>query len=215
MATYDIDALKADLPTAKELAQFVFDKTNGAISLDLIGKPKEDQYQVAKNALEGKKVPSEFLTGENPYVDKKDEIPVDPLAELPPRDPNLPSPDAQVFYFGATNMPHPLDPQSDKKVYIDFRKYENGMITYTITGPVEQVAVGEKKNRYGQTVPEKYSWIDPRTPEMVLRNADGTFTKEGRGLHTYCVGEKGGGIWTMIDRDMVTVTEKNIANPWA
>lgn len=215
MATYDIDALKADLPTAKELAQFVFDKTNGAISLDLIGKPKEDQYQVAKNALEGKKVPSEFLTGENPYVDKKDEIPVDPLRELPPRDPNLPSPDAQVFYFGATNMPHPLDPQSDKKVYIDFRKYENGMITYAITGPVEQIPVGEKKNRYGQTVPEKYSWIDPRTPELVLRNADGTFTKEGRGLHTYCVGEKGGGIWTMIDRDMVTVTEKNIANPWA
>jgi hypothetical protein len=46
MATYDIDALKADLPTAKELAQFVYDKTQ--ISLDLIGKPKEDQYQVAK-----------------------------------------------------------------------------------------------------------------------------------------------------------------------
>lgn len=215
MATYDIEALKADLPTAKELAQFVFDKTNGAISLDLIGKPKDDQYQVAKNALEGKKVPSEFLTGDNPYMDKKDEIPEDPLRVLPPRDPNLPSEDAQVHFFGATNMPHPLDPQSDKKVYIDFRKYENGLITYTITGPIEQVAVGEKKNRYGQTVPEKYTWIDPRTPEMVMRNADGTFTKEGRGLHTYCVGEKGSGIWSMIDRDMVTVTAKNIANPWA
>jgi len=215
MATYDIEALKADLPTAKELAQFVFDKTNGAISLDLIGKPKDDQYQVAKNALEGKKVPSEFLTGENPYMDKKDEIPEDPLRVMPPRDPNLPSEDAQVHFFGATNMPHPLDPQSDKKVYIEFRKYENGLITYTITGPVEQVPVGEKKNRYGQTVPEKYTWIDPRTPETVMRNADGTFTKEGRGLHTYCVGEKGSGIWSMIDRDMVTVTAKNIANPWA
>jgi len=215
MATYDIEALKADLPTAKELAQFVFDKTNGAISLDLIGKPKDDQYQVAKNALEGKKVPSEFLTGENPYMDKKDEIPEDPLRVMPPRDPNLPSEDAQVHFFGATNMPHPLDPQSDKKVYIEFRKYENGLITYTITGPVEQVPVGEKKNRYGQTVPEKYTWIDPRTPELVMRNADGTFTKEGRGLHTYCVGEKGSGIWSMIDRDMVTVTAKNIANPWA
>jgi hypothetical protein len=215
MATYDIEALKADLPTAKELAQFVFDKTNGAISLDLIGKPKDDQYQVAKNALEGKKVPSEFLTGENPYMDKKDEIPEDPLRVMPPRDPNLPSEDAQVHFFGATNMPHPLDPQSDKKVYIEFRKYENGLITYTITGPIEQVAVGEKKNRYGQTVPEKYTWIDPRTPELVMRNADGTFTKEGRGLHTYCVGEKGSGIWSMIDRDMVTVTAKNIANPWA
>lgn len=215
MATYDIEALKADLPTAKELAQFVFDKTNGAISLDLIGKPKDDQYQVAKNALEGKKVPSDFLTGENPYLDKKDEIPQDPLRELPPRDPNLPSPDAEVHFFGATNMPHPLDPQSDKKVYIEFRKYENGLITYTITGPVEQIAVGEKKNRYGQTVPEKYSWIDPRTPELIMRHPDGTFTKEGRGLHTYCVGEKGSGIWSMIDRDMVTVTAKNIANPWA
>jgi len=215
MATYDIEALKADLPTAKELAQFVFDKTNGAISLDLIGKPKDDQYQVAKNALEGKKVPSEFLTGENPYMDKKDEIPEDPLRVMPPRDPNLPSEDAQVHFFGATNMPHPLDPQSDKKVYIEFRKYENGLITYTITGPIEQVAVGAKKNRYGQTVPEKYTWIDPRTPELVMRNADGTFTKEGRGLHTYCVGEKGSGIWSMIDRDMVTVPAKNIANPWA
>jgi len=215
MATYDIEALKADLPTAKELAQFVFDKTNGAIALDLIGKPKDDQYQVAKNALEGKKVPSDFLTGDNPYMDKKDEIPEDPLRVMPPRDLNLPEPDAQVHFFGATNMPHPLDPQSDKKVYIEFRKYENGLITYTITGPVEQIAVGEKKNRYGQTVPEKYSWIDPRTPELVMRNADGTFTKEGRGLHTYCVGEKGSGIWSMIDRDMVTVTAKNIANPWA
>jgi len=215
MATYDIEALKADLPTAKDLAQFVFDKTNGAISLDLIGKPKDDQYQVAKNALEGKKVPAEFITGANPYMDKKDEIPEDPLRVLPPRDPSLPDPDAQVHFFGATNMPHPLDPQSDKKVYIEFRKYENGLITYTITGPIEQVPVGEKKNRYGQTVPEKYTWIDPRTPETVMRNADGTFTKEGRGLHTYCVGEKGSGIWSMIDRDMVTVTAKNIANPWA
>jgi len=215
MATYDIEALKADLPTAKELAQFVFDKTNGLISLDLIGKPKDDQYQVAKNALEGKKIPTEFVTGANPYMDKKDEIPEDPLRVLPPRDPNLPDPDAQVHFFGATNMPHPLDPQSDKKVYIEFRKYENGMITYTITGPIEQVPMGEKKNRYGQTVPEKYTWIDPRTPETVMRNADGTFTKEGRGLHTYCVGEKGSGIWSMIDRDMVTVTAKNIANPWA
>jgi len=49
MASYDIEALKADLPTAKELAQFVYDKTS--ISLDLIGKPKDEQYQVAKNAL--------------------------------------------------------------------------------------------------------------------------------------------------------------------
>jgi len=215
MATYDIDALKVDLPTAKELAQFVYDKTDGTISLDLIGKPKEEQYIVAKNALEGKKVPTEYLTGFNPYVEKKDVIPEDPLPKLPKRNPDLPDPEAQVHYFGATNMPHPLDPQSDKKVYIDFRKYENGLITYQITGPVEKIPVGEKLNKYGQTVPEKYSWIDPRTEERILRNPDGTYTKEGRGVHTFLIGEKGGGIWTLIDRDIVSISAKNIADPWA
>lgn len=213
MATYDIESLKEDLPTAKELAQFVYDKVQ--VSLDLIGKPKSEQYEVAKNALEGKKVPSEYLTGENPYVEKKDIIPSDPMRKIPKRSIDLPDEEAQVHYFGATNMPHPLDPQSDKKVYIDFRKYENGLITYQITGPVEQVAVGEKLNKYGQTVPEKYSWIDPRTEERVLRNPDGTFTKEGRGVHTFLIGEKGGGIWTLIDRDIVSISAKNIADPWA
>ena len=60
MATYDIDALKADLPSAKELAQFVYDRTQ--IALDLVGKPKEEQYLVAKNALEGKKIPAKKLS---------------------------------------------------------------------------------------------------------------------------------------------------------
>ena len=36
MATYDIEALKADLPTAKDLAQFVYDRTQ--LALDLIGE---------------------------------------------------------------------------------------------------------------------------------------------------------------------------------
>lgn len=213
MATYDIEALKSDLPTARELAQFVYDKTN--ISLDLIGKSKDDQYQVAKNALEGKKVPEAFLSDLNPYLDKKELIPEDELKILPPRSNDLPPEDSQIHYFGATNMPHPHDPQSDRKVMIDFRKYENGVITYQIVAPVEKIAVGSRINKFGQTVPEKYTWIDPRTVELVMRRADGTFTEQGRGLHTYCIGEKGGGIWSLIDKDMVTVTQKNIANPWA
>ena len=213
MATYDIEALKADLPTAKELAQFVYDRTQ--IALDLIGKSKEDQYVVAKNALEGKKVPAEFITAENPYVDKKELIPVDEVRKLPERSKDLPPEDSQVHFFGATNMPHPLDPQSDKKVGINFRKYENGLITYQVMGPLEQIAVGSRINKYGQTVPEKYSWIDPRTEELVMRRPDGTFTEKGRGLHTYLVGEKGGGVWSLIDRDMTSVTAKNISDPWA
>ena len=213
MATYDIEALKQDLPSAKELAQFVYDRTQ--IALDLIGKPKDEQYQVAKNALEGKKVPSDYLTGENPYVDKKVLVPEDPIPTLPPRSPDLPSREAQIHFFGATNMPHPLDPQSDRRVAIDFRKYENGVITFQVMGPLEKVAVGERLNKYGQKQPEKYTWLDPRTPEQVVRNADGTFTNLGRGLYTYCVGEKGAGIWPLIDRDSVKANQANIANPWA
>ena len=213
MATFDIEALKADLPTAKELAQFVYDKTQ--IALDLVGKPKEEQYLVAKNALEGKKIPQEFVTDENPYVDKRETIPVDDLKKLPERSKDLPDPESQVHFFGATNMPHPLDPQSDKKVQINFKKYDNGVITYQIMGPVEQVAIGSRLNKYGQVQPEKYSWLDPRTEELMMRRADGTFTEKGRGLYTYCVGEKGAGIWNFIDRDMVSVSAKNISDPWA
>lgn len=213
MATYDIEALKLDLPNAKDLAQFVYDKTG--IALDLIGKPKDDQYSVAKRALEGKAVPSEYATGDNPYVDKKDLIPEDPMPSLPPRDKDLPPEESQVHFFGATNMPHPLDPQSDRKVHINFKKYDNGVITFQIMGPLEKQAVGSRINKFGQTVPEKYTWLDPRTGEMMMRRADGTFTEKGRGLYTYCIGEKGAGIWTLIDREQVSISAKNIANPWA
>ena len=213
MATYDIDALKSDLPTAKELAQFVYDRTQ--IALDLVGKPKEDQYQVAKNALEGKKVPAEYITGDNPYVDKRELIPVDEIKKLPPRSDDLPPIESRVNFFGATNMPHPFDPQSDKKVQINFWKYDNGLITFQIMGPLEQIAVGERINKFGQTVPEKYTYIDPRTEESVLRRPDGTFTEKGRGLYAYCSGEKGAGIWSMIDKSTMAIAAKNITNPWA
>jgi len=213
MATYDIEALKADLPTAKELAQFVYDKTQ--IALDLIGKPKEEQYLVAKNALEGKKIPQDYQTDENPYIDRKELIPVDEMKKIPDRPTDLPPEDARVHFFGATNMPHPLDPQSDKKVMINFWKYENGMITYQISGPVEQIAIGSRINKFGQTQPEKYAWLDPRTEEILLRRQDGSFTEKGRGIYSYCIGEKGAGIWPLIDKDVITLTEKNIANPWA
>ena len=213
MATYDIDALKEDLPTAKDLAQFVYDKTQ--IALDLIGKPKEDQYQIAKNALEGKKIPSEYMTELNPYIDRKETIPMDELKPMPPRPTDLPDPTSQIHFFGATNMPHPSDPQSDRKVQINFRKYNNGLITYQIMGPLEQQAVGSRLNKFGQNVPEKYTWLDPRTEETVMKRPDGTFTEKGRGLYSYCSGEKGGGIWNLIDKEFNSLTQKNIVDPWA
>ena len=213
MALYDIESLKEDLPTAKELAQFVYDKTG--ISLDLVGKPKADQYLAAKNALEGKKVPVEYTSDTNPYVDKKELIPQDELKALPDRSKDLPDIDSRIHFFGATNMPHPLDPQSDRKVQIDFYKYDNGSITYQINGPVEQIAIGERINKYGIKQPERYGWIDPRTEEILLKRPDGTFTEKGRGIYAYCIGEKGGGIWPMIDRNFLAHIEKNVTNPWA
>jgi hypothetical protein len=213
MATYDIEALKADLPTAKDLAQFVYDKTQ--IAIDLVGKPKEEQYLVAKNALEGKKIPQEYMTDENPYIDRKELIPVDEMKKIPPRPDDLPPESSRVHFFGATNMPHPLDPQSDRKVMINFWKYDNGMITYQVSGPIEQIAIGSRINKFGQTQPEKYAWLDPRTEEILLRRQDGSFTEKGRGIYSFCIGEKGAGIWPLIDKDVITFTEKNIANPWA
>jgi hypothetical protein len=213
MATYDIEALKEDLPTAKDLAQFVYDKTQ--IALDLIGKPKEDQYQVAKNALEGKKIPQDYVTDVNPYIDRKELIPEDELPPIPARPDDLPSTDSQIHYFGATNMPHPTNPQSDEKVAIDFRKYDNGTVTFQIVGPVYQKAVGERLNKFGQRVPEKYTWDDPRTAETLMKRPDGTFTERGRKLFQYCAGEKGGGIWNLIDRDLTSISSKNVIDPWA
>jgi len=89
------------------------------------------------------------------------------------------------------------------------------VVTYQVTGPVEQIAVGERINKFGQKQPEKFAWLDPRTEEIMLRRADGTFTEKGRGLYAFCVGEKGGGIWTLIDRNVLNIAEKNVTNPWA
>lgn len=213
MATYDIEALKSDLPNARDLAQFVYDKTG--ISLDLIGKPKDEQYLVARNALEGKKLPDGYITDSNPYLDKKELIPVDEMKIIPKRSDDLPEEGSERHVFVATNMPHPLDPQSDRKVQVRFRKYDNGVITYQVSGPVEQVAIGERVNKFGQKVPERYSWIDPRTEELLMRRADGTFTERGRSMFAFCSGEKGGGIWALIDRELITSTSRNITDPWA
>jgi hypothetical protein len=213
MATYDIEALKSDLPSAKDLAQFVYDKVG--LSLDFIGKPKEEQYLVARNALEGKKVPQEYTTEVNPYLDKKELIPVDDFKKIPDRSKDLPEEGSEVHVFVATNMPHPTDPQGDRKVQIRFRKYDNGVITYQVSGPTEQIAIGERINKFGVKVPERYGWVDPRTEEIMLRRADGTFTEKGRGLYAYCAGEKGGGIWGLIDKNIMSMISRNITDPWA
>ena len=218
MATYDIDALKADLPTAKELARYVYDKTG--MALDLIGKPKDDQYLAAKNALEGKKVPAEFITDDNPYVEKSDLIPEDPLKEVPAKPKDLIGLN-EVTRFGTNTFPHP-HPEwkaQDVKAQVVFRKYDNGIITYEILGPIAKVPVGQKINKFGAKVPEKLTWIDPRTGEQIVRKADGNYTPIGTRLRAFMIKQKvnKSNQWdTWIDRDFIIsdgATNEN--DPWA
>jgi hypothetical protein len=48
-----------------------------------------------------------------------------------------------------------------------------------------------------------------------MKRPDGTFTERGRKLFQYCAGEKGGGIWNLIDRDLTSISSKNVIDPWA
>mgnify|MGYP003348403381 CR=1 FL=1 len=212
---FDLEGLMTDFPTATDLERFVFDQTQ--VVLNLKGRANKLKYQVAMEVLNGAPVDPKFIGHDNPYLEKTDLVPEEPMKELPPRGAGIPSREYIQNEFFTAFVPH-SDPEyraQGRKMHVTFRKYKNGVITYQIMGPVEQVAIGSRLNKYGQVQPEKYSWLDPRTEELLMRRADGTFTEKGRGLYTYCVGEKGAGIWSFIDRDMVSVSAKNISDPWA
>ena len=177
---YDLEGLMSDFPTAKDLERFVFDETG--IVLNLKGRANKLKYQVAMDTLNGQTPDAAFLGGENPYVDKTEIVPFDPMAPIPPRDTSLPDPAELQNSFLCRTIPHP-DPDyraRGRKVECLFRKYKNGMISYEILGPVEIRAVGEKMDKFGRMRPEIIRWVDPRTGEQVIQRADGTLTPSGR-----------------------------------
>ncbi|HET8687345.1 MAG TPA: hypothetical protein VFM18_11875 [Methanosarcina sp.] len=214
---YDMEGLMTDFPTATELQKFVYDQTGVVLSLK--GRANKLKYQVALDTLNGKIPPIEFLGSENPYIDKNDLIIEEPLKVLPPRDKAIDQAGSVVTRFGTSAFPHP-DPEwkaGGQNCQVVFRKYEDGTITYEILGPIAKRAVGEKVNKFGAKVPEKYVWIDPRTGEQIIRRSNGTLTPIGTRLKSFMTKQKvnKSNQWdTWIDRDFVVMDVANIDNPW-
>ena len=215
---YDLEGLMTDFPTAKELEKFLFDKT--AISLDLKGRSNKFKYQTALDILNGGEIPQELVNAENPYLDKNDLVPVDPMKTIPPRPREIHG-TAMVTQFLTRTFPHPDDDwkSSGQKCDVVFRKYTNNVITYEVLGPVAPRAVGERVNKFGKTVPERYTWVDPRTGEQVIRTESGMLTPLGTRLKMYMQRQKVNKttVWdAWVDREFVLMDgQDSIGNdPW-
>jgi hypothetical protein len=215
---FDIDGLMTDFPTATDLERFVFDQTGVVLSLK--GRANKLKYQVAMDVLNGDEVDAKFIGGENPYVDRADMVPVEELREAPARDASIPGREHMQNSFHSRQIPHP-DPDfraQGRRCDVTFRKYDNGMITYEVLGPIDQRAVGEKLDKFGRTRPEIIKWIDPRSGEQVVQRADGTLTPMGKRLRALMQLKKvnNTNFWDVwIDREFVTMNSNVMSNPWA
>lgn len=216
-ADYDIDGLMTDFPTARDLERFVFDETG--IVLNLKGRANKLKYQVAMDVLNGQPIDEKFIGNDNPYIDKADLVPVDPIREKPARSPTLPDRAQVQNSFYSPVVPHPDTNMraQDKRVHMVFRKYNNGMISYEVLGPIEPVPWGEKIDKYGRTRPEVIKMIDPRTGEQLVQREDGTLTPQGKKLRammqTFRVNKSNQwDVW--IDREFASINDAVAHNPW-
>jgi hypothetical protein len=214
---YDLEGLMTDFPTATDLERFVYDETG--IVLSLKGRANKLKYQVAMDALNGVAVDAKFIGNDNPYIDRTELVPVDPIKEPPARSSALPAPNTVQNVFLSNVIPHPDEEAraQDKRVSMLFRKYNNGMISYEILGPLEQRPYGEKIDKFGRTRPEVIRWVDPRTGEQVIMREDGTLTPQGKRLRammqTYKVNKSNQWeVW--IDREFVSLNDAVAHNPW-
>lgn len=215
---FDLEGLMSDFPTAGELQKFVFDQTG--ITLNLKGRSNKVKYQIALDVLNGAAPPPEVVGGENPYIDKNDIVPEEPLKTIPPQPAEIFG-HVPVTQFQCDTFPHP-DPQwqsTGQKCSVIFRKYIDNTITYEIIGPIAQRAVGNRVNKFGQQVPEKLVWVDPRTGEQIIRYSNGMITPIGTRLKNFMSKMKIGNKtqWdTWIDREFVIGGNASAAldNPW-
>lgn len=215
---FDIEGLMSDFPTATELQKFVYDRTN--VVLDLKGRSNKLKYQIALDVLNGKAPPVEVLGAENPYIDKSDVIFEEPMKQVPPA-PERVRGHIPVITYQSNIFPHP-DPEwkaNGQKCQVLFRKYLDNTITYEILGPIAQKAIGTRINKFGQSVPEKYVWIDPREGEQIIRDHNGMLTPIGTRLKGFMSKQKVGKSdqWaTWIDRDFMIGTAETqvLDNPW-
>ena len=216
-AEYDMDGLITDFPTATELERFVFDQTGVVLSLK--GRANKLKYQVAMDVLNGEPVDPKFVGTGNPYLEKADMVPEDPIKALPARDTSIPSLDQVQNQFFTAFVPH-SDPEyhaQGRKMHCTFRKYNTGMITYEVIGPIEPRPHGEKIDKFGRIRPEIIRWVDPRTGEQVVQREDGTQTPVGRRLKAMMQTMKYNDTnqWLRyIDRDFISLDRRAAANPW-
>ena len=217
-AQYDLEGLMTDFPTAKELERFVFDETG--VVLNLKGRANKLKYQTAMDVLNGESVDPVFIGNENPYVDKADMVPVEEVRDPPPRDPSLPARSHVQNSFHSRQIPHPDSDYRNqgRKCDVTFRKYDSGVITYEIMGPIDQRPHGEKIDKFGRIRPEIIKWVDPRSGEQIIQRADGTLSPMGKRLRALMQMKKvnNTNFWDVwIDREFITVDSGAISNPWA
>jgi hypothetical protein len=149
-------------------------------------------------------------------------IPEEPLKPRPARDARLPDRSRVQNTFWCPVVPHP-DPDAraqDKKVHVMFRKYDNGMVSYDIEGPLEQYGEGTKVDKFGRERSEIIKWRDPRTGEQIAVREDGTLTPQGKRLRAMMQSSKfrinNSNQWdTFIDREFISVSDEAAHNPWS
>lgn len=218
-AEYDLEGLMTDFPTARELERFVYDETG--IVLNLKGRANKLKYQVAMDVLNGHEVDPKFTGNDNPYVDRAEMVPEEPLKPAPKRDANLPPASEIQNTFWSPAVPHPdADARAmDKKCHVMFRKYNNGIVSYEIQGPLEQYGEGTKIDKFGRERPEIIKWLDPRTGEQIAVRSDGSLTPQGRKLRAMMQSAKfrinNSTQWeAFIDREFISINDAAASNPW-
>jgi hypothetical protein len=214
---FDLDGLMTDFPTAKDLERFVYDQTG--VVLNLKGRANKLKYQIAMDTLNGVPVDARYTGSDNPYIDKAEMVPEDPIKPAPDRDANLPDHTQIQNTFWSPHIPHP-DPDAraqDQKCHVIFRKYNTGQISYEILGPLSKRPHGEKIDKFGRTRPEVIRILDPRTGEQTIMREDGTLTPQGKKLRammqTFRVNNSNQwAVW--VDREFVTMNSNVANNPW-
>jgi hypothetical protein len=214
---YDLDGLMTDFPTARDLERFVFDETG--IVLNLKGRSNKLKYQVAMDVLNGSEVDPAYLGKDNPYLEKTDLVPEEPMKTLPERLASLPPRTEVQNEFFTAFVPH-SDPEyhaQGRKMHCTFRKYRTGEITYEVLGPIEPRPYGEKIDKWGKVRPEIIRWVDPRTGEQLVQREDGTLTPIGRRLRammqTFRYNDSNQWV-RYVDRDFISLDMKAAINPW-
>ena len=214
---YDLEGLQNDFPTATELERFVYDQTG--VVLNLKGRANKLKYQVAMDVLNGSTVDPNFIGTSNPYLDRTELVPEEPLRDLGPRSADLPPLDQIQNSFFTAFVPH-SDAEyhaQGRKMHCTFRKYKNGVITYEVLGPIEPRPHGEKMDKFGRIRPEIIKWVDPRTGEQLVQREDGTLTPIGRRLRAMMQTMKYNNTnqWVRyIDRDFLSLDQRAAQNPW-